>query len=309
MKRCFLYPGQGAQYPGMCKDLWEASGNVKELFSRSSKQTGKNLTELLFEGSEDDLKETENTQIAVTLANISAATYLTEAGVACAGCAGFSLGEYSALFDAGIIGEADIFRVVQKRGEIMAEVANGLGDSTGRPGMAAVLGLDLDEAMPVLDKLRDEKVYLANHSSPTQIVIAGPASGLDTADALFEEAGAMRYVVLKVSGPFHSPLMEDARVELESFLNTIQFEDPKKPVYANVTGSQIHSGDEAKELCVRQIVSPVQWVKTEGNLLSQGYEQYIEVGPGRVLSGLWKSFNKLLKCNVAGTIKDIEALA
>ena len=308
MKRCFLYPGQGAQFPGMCKDLWEASDAVREIFAIASKQTGKNLSELLFEGSEEDLKETENTQIAITLANIAAIGYLKGIGIESSGCAGFSLGEYSALYDAGIIGKHDIFRVVQQRGEIMADASNKLKGEGGQPGMAAVLGIDIEDAAPVLADLTNKDVYLANHSSPTQIVIAGTAAGLEQADALFEEAGAMRYVILKVSGPFHSPLMKDAGDELDSVLKRVSFSDPVKPIFANVTGERIRSGDEARELCVRQIVSPVQWVKTEENLLSLGYEQYLEVGPGRVLTGLWKSFTKKIRCQPAGAMEAIHSL-
>lgn len=292
----------------MGKDLWEGSDKVREIFSVAAAQTGKNLAELLFEGTEEELKETENTQIAVTLANIAALTYLGQAGIESSGCAGFSLGEYSALFDAGIIGIEDIFSVAQKRGEIMASASKILGDAGGKPGMAAVLGLDIEDAAPVIESLKSEQVFLANHSSPTQIVIAGTASGLERADALFEEAGAMRYVILKVSGPFHSPLMAEARDELESYLESVRFSDPRKPVFANVTGEQIQSAEEAKRLCVKQVVFPVQWVRTEKNLIAFDYEQYLEVGPGRVLAGLWKSFTKQIRCMPAGTLESIQGL-
>ena len=149
---------------------------------------------------------------------------------------------------------------------------------------------------------------MANHSSPTQIVIAGTFHGLKKAEILFDKAGALRFITLKVSGPFHSPLMSEARRELSEYLQDIAFADPIMPVYANVTGKRIKSGDEAKSLCIDQIVSTVLWVKTEQSLLSAGFDRFLEVGPGKVLSGLWKSYNKEFRCKPAGTVESIGEL-
>lgn len=308
MSTCFLYPGQGAQYPGMGRGLWEAEDEVKDLFALASDRTGKDLQHLLFEGTEEELKETDNTQIAVTLACVAASVLLRKRGIESDVCAGFSLGEYAALHDAGIVSREDIFTVVRKRGEIMAAAANALQTDEGRPGMAAVLGLDIQEASAVLRQLAGDGVYLANHSSPTQVVIAGTAEGLDKAEPLFDEAGALRYIRLRVSGPFHSPLMAEARDRLRNFLETVQFADPIKPVFANVTGEQISTADEAKKLCVDQIVSTVLWVRTEENLKAMNVDPVLEVGPGKVLAGLWKSFTKDVKCRPAGTVDDIQAV-
>lgn len=308
MKRCFLYPGQGAQYVGMGKDLWSESDAVREIFAEASDESGIDLVHTLFEGSAEDLIKTEITQVAVTVVNMAAMIYLGERGIASDGCAGFSLGEYSGLVDAGILPRSVVFRIVRKRGEIMAKAAADLKSDGGPPGMAAVLGLDFEESAEVLDKLRGDNVYLANHSSPSQIVIAGTHRGLEKADKLFEDAGALRYVRLKVSAPFHSPLMARAKEEMREYLAGIEFSDPVKPVFANVNGEQIPKGDEARRLCVEQIVSPVQWVATEEKILAMDFDQILEVGPGKVLSGLWKSYTKELRCKPAGTREAIAAI-
>ncbi len=307
MKRCFLYPGQGVQYLGMGKDLWNESSKVQDLFAEASDESGIDLQQVLFNGSAEELKRTENTQVAVTVVSLSAMTILAERGITSDACAGFSLGEYAALVDAGILSKKGIFKLVRKRGEFMAQAATDLAD--GPAGMAAVLGLDFEEAQKVLEDLSGEQVYLANHSSPSQIVISGPENALDKADELFEKAGALRFVRLKVSGPFHSPLMAAARDELSSYLEEVDFKDPVKPVFSNFTGDRINSGEEAKRGCIEQIVNPVRWVSIEGHLEAMGFDQILEVGPGTVLAGLWKSYTKALRCKPAGTVDAISEVA
>jgi [acyl-carrier-protein] S-malonyltransferase len=287
----------------MGKDLWSESGAVRDVFSEASDESGIDVAHVLFEGSAEDLLQTENTQVAVTVVNVAAMTYLRERGIESDACAGFSLGEYSGLVDAGILPRAVAFKLVRKRGEIMAKAADNLAG--GQAGMAAVLGLDFEEAQAVLNQLKDDDIYLANHSSPSQIVISGSVKALEKADTLFEEAGALRYVRLKVSGPFHSPLMAAARDGMAEYLKDIHFDDPIKPVFANVTGARISSGEEARRLCIEQIVSPVRWVTTEEKLHTMGFDQILEVGPGKVLSGLWKSYTKTLRCLPAGTTETI----
>ena len=308
MKTAFLFPGQGAQYPGMAKDLYEESQGVRDLFSRASDITGKDLPALLFEGTEDDLKVTDNTQIAVTLANISAAAVLKERGVEASSCAGFSVGEYAALYEAGILGLEDLFRVVVLRGQYMEKGSRASDGPEGPSGMSAVLGLPYEEAAPIVAGLAGDGVFIANHSSPTQIVLAGTASGLTKAEKALDEAGAMKVVRLKVSGPFHSPLLEDARRGFEQAIADVEFRDPVKPIFSNVTGTAIASGAEAKKLAGQQIVSTVKWVACMGEIASLGVERVLEVGPGRVLAGLWKSFTKELKALPAGTAEAITAV-
>jgi [acyl-carrier-protein] S-malonyltransferase len=308
---CFLFPGQGAQYPGMAKDLWETSAKVKELFTLASDSTGMDCERLLFEGSEEELKATDKTQVAMTLASVAASLVLKERGVTPAGCAGFSLGEYSALYEAGVIRLEDLFPIVKARGELMEKASRSLdaaAGGSGQAGMAAVLGMEYSAALEVLEAQASEEVYLANHSSPKQIVLAGTGSGLAAMEERFKAAGARRYVILKVSAPFHSPLLKEAAAGLEEFLASINFSDPRKAVYSNVTGKRYTSGQEAKENCVRQVVSMVRWVDEEESLVADGYTRFLEVGPGSVLSGLWKAFNRELPCLAAGKLEDIEKL-
>ncbi|MBN1685726.1 MAG: ACP S-malonyltransferase [Spirochaetales bacterium] len=307
MKRCFLYPGQGAQYSGMGKDLWEKSKPVQELFSGASDETGINLTKVLFEGTDEELRQTENTQVAVTVVSLAAMTYLREHEVTSDACAGFSLGEYAALVDAGVLSQKGVFRLVRKRGEFMADAALRLDG--GSSGMAAVLGLNFEQASRVLDDLSGEDIFLANHSGPTQIVLSGSDKALSRADELFDKAGALRFVRLKVSGPFHCPLMKAARDDLAEYLKDIEFKDPVKPVFANVTGAEVSTGAEAQRLCVEQIVSPVRWVPIEEKIAAMSFDQIYEVGPGKVLTGLWKSFTKASRCMPAGTAEEIAGLA
>ncbi len=308
-KNAFLFPGQGAQYPGMAKDLWEHSGEVKELFDLASDISKMDLKRLLFEGSEEELKATDKTQVAVTLASLAASLVLKEFDIKPDGFAGFSLGEYPAIYEAGIIKIEDLFRIVKVRGELMEKASRKLDSSTGNAGMAAVIGLKFDKALEAMEDLKGTDVYLANYSSPIQVVLAGTADGLKKAEGVFKEKGAKRFIMLKVSGPFHSPLLEYARAGLEEFLSDVDFSDPKLPVYANVTGDIIKSGTEAKENCIKQVVSLVKWVNEEESLLRDGFTGYYEVGPGKVLTGLWRSFNREYVCNPSGTLEEIKKLA
>ncbi len=308
MKTVFLFPGQGAQYQGMARDLWEASDKVKELFDFASRKTDMDLKKLLFEGSEEELKATDKTQIAVTLASLAAGLYLKESGITPHGTAGFSLGEYPALYEAGVIAYEDIFPLVKIRGELMEKASRHVDSDTGKSGMAAVIGLSYDEVLPVLEELKEDGVYLANYSSPIQVVLAGTAHGLQKAEKLFEEAGAMKYVQLKVSGPFHSPLLKEASDGLRDALEQMSFSDPQLPVYANASGKRVRTGDEAKDLLVKQIISTVRWVDEEQAILDDGFDEFLEVGPGKVLAGLWKSFYKKKRCQPAGSVEAIEKL-
>jgi [acyl-carrier-protein] S-malonyltransferase len=289
----------------MGKDLWDASDKVKELFRQASAASGMELTRLLFEGSEEELKVTDKTQIAVTLVNVAAGLACRERGIEPAGFAGFSLGEYTALYEAGVLRLEDLFPIVKSRGLLMEKASRGADTAGGRAGMAAVLGLGYPQALAALETLQDEQVSLANYSSPSQVVLSGTAEGLAKAEAAFKAAGAKRFIVLKVSGPFHSPLLEEARRGLEEALAAYTFSDPVKPVYSNVTGKRIASGAEARQLCVRQVVSTVLWVDEESSLLADGFQRCLEVGPGSVLAGLWKAFSKDVPCLPAGKQEEI----
>jgi len=309
VKTCFLFPGQGAQYPGMAKDLWDSSDKVKELFRRASDASGMDLKRLLFEGSEEELKATDKTQVAVTLANVAASLACRERGLQPAGFAGFSLGEYTALYEAGVLRLEDLFPIVKTRGILMEKASRAADTAGGRAGMAAVIGLGYPEASKALESLQGSQICLANYSSPTQVVLSGTAEGLAAAEAAFKAAGARRFIVLKVSGPFHSPLLEQARQGLEEALAGVAFADPRAPVYSNVTGKRISSGEEARRLCVRQVVSTVRWVDEEQSILADGFQRCLEAGPGSVLGGLWKAFSKDVPCLPAGKQVEIAAIA
>ena len=292
----------------MGKDLWDASAGVKELFRNASKVTGLDLEELLFRGSAEDLQATNRTQIAVTLVNVAVARVLAERGVAAHGYAGFSVGEYAALAAAGVIADEDLFRIVQARGELMEQASRGADTAGGPAGMAAVIGLAPEAVTAALEDA-GEGVYAANFSSPRQVVLAGTVEGLARAEQACSAAGARRFVRLRVSGPFHSPLIEGARRRFAEVVAGFEFRDPVTPVYANVTGARVTSGAEAQRRCVEQIVSSVQWVAEIHAVLDAGYERLLETGPGSVLTGLLRGFDTDVACTPVGTVEQVESVA
>ncbi|OHD73863.1 MAG: malonyl CoA-ACP transacylase [Spirochaetes bacterium RBG_13_68_11] len=303
MRTCLLFPGQGAQYPRMGMDLWEASPKVRELFLLASDAAGFDVKRALSEGTAEELAATDKAQVLITLVDLSAAAVLVERGIEPGGCAGFSLGEYAALCTAGIVGVEPVFRIVKVRGELMEKASRGLDAAGGKPGMAAVLGLPAERVAAVAAGI--EGVFVANHNSPVQLVLSGTAAGLSRAEELLKREGAKRFIRLKVSGPFHSPLMEGARVAFEEALAGFAFAEPVLPVYSNVTAGPIASGAEARALCGRQVVSPVRWVDEETRLAADGYVDFREAGPGTVLTGLFKALRPDVDCRPAGTLEAI----
>ena len=305
MKICFLFPGQGAQYPGMAKDLWEASHSVRELFQQASDASGMDTQKLLFDSTAQELKATDRTQVAITLANLCSSAVLREKGARMEGCAGFSLGEYAALSEAGVVRLEDVFPIVKTRGELMEKAARTLDSGAGAPGMAAVLGIPAEKVASTVEALSGSEVYISNHNSPVQMVVSGTAAGLAIAEQALKAAGAKRFVRLQVSGPFHSPLMAEARTAFDEALRSYTFSDPRIPVYSNVTGGLIRTGAEARELCGRQLVSMVRWVSVEESLLGDGFDRFFEAGPGTVLAGLLRALRPEAMCAAAGTLEGI----
>ena len=305
MKMCFLFPGQGAQYPGMARDLWESSAEVKDLFQAASDAVKMDMKKLLFDSSEEELKGTDKTQVAMTLASLCSSRVLRERGVVPAACAGFSLGEYAALCDAGVLSTADVFPIVQIRGQLMEKAARGLDSADGTPGMAAVLGLPAAKIVSTLEPLASAGVFASNYNSPVQVVVSGTAKGLALAETELKAAGAKRLVRLQVSGPFHSPLMAEARAAFDESLGRFAFADPVTAVYSNVTGKRIGTGREARELCGKQLVSMVKWVDVQESLLRDGCDRFLEAGPGTVLTGLLRALRPEARCSPAGTLASI----
>ena len=313
-KVVFLFPGQGAQYSGMAMDFLSSSA-VKSLFDTASEIFGKDAKELL-QSDADNLKRTDVSQPTITLANLAAAVYLGEQGFSPAACAGFSLGEYAALVSAGILDAADCLRLVKARGEAMQKTSDALreasgGDESVAPGMAAIVGLAPDQVESLIAQwsaagLKD--LYAANINSPKQVAVSGTAAALTEAETRFKEAGAKRVIRLQVAGPFHSPLMSDSVTTFAPVLEAATFRDPVIPIYSNVTGKKIASGEEAKKLALLQITSPVRWVEEEAEIAGAGAEVCLEVGPGKVLQGLWRDSGSEIPVFAAGTVEDIGKL-
>lgn len=290
----------------MAKDLWDASPAVRELFTVASDASGIDARKLLFESTAEELKATDRTQVAVTLASLCSSAVLRERGARMEGCAGFSLGEYAALCEAGVISIRDVFPIVKLRGELMEKTARTLDSASGSAGMVAVLGIPAERVASVVEPLAGEGAHLANYNSPAQMVISGTADGLLRAEKALKEAGARRLIRLAVSGPFHSPLMREARRAFDEALKGFTFNDPRVPVYSNVTGRSIASGAEARELCGKQLVSLVRWVTVEERLLEDGFDRFLEAGPGTVLAGLLRALRPDVTCAPAGTLEAIQ---
>jgi len=313
-KVAYLFPGQGAQYSGMGLDLL-SSDTVKSLFDTASEIFGKDVRELL-QADADTLKRTDVSQPVITVANLAAAIFLGEKGYAPSTCAGFSLGEYAALVCAGIIDTTDCLRLVKVRGEAMQKTADRLreesgGDPSAAPGMAAIVGLTPQQVEELIAQWKEaglKDLYAANINSPKQLVVSGTAAALTEAEKRFKEAGAKRVIRLQVAGPFHSPLMAGALEDFEPVLEKITFRDPVITIFSNVTGKKISSGAEAKKLTVQQITNPVCWVEEEAEIAASGIEACFEVGPGKVLQGLWKDTESQIPVLAAGTIEDIERI-
>jgi [acyl-carrier-protein] S-malonyltransferase len=305
VQTCFLFPGQGAQYPGMAKDFYETSKAVRDLFALASDASGIDLKRLLFEGSEEELKQTRNTQVAVALAGAASATCAREHGVHPDGCAGFSVGEWPALAEAGVVSYADMFRLVAERGRLMDEAGRRSGGST----MSAVINLAPAAIEAAIAGAGLKSVWVANYNSPTQSVISGTEADVAAAEEAVKAAGAKRAIRLKVSGAFHSPIMAYARDLFAEAVEPVAFSDPKIALFSNVTGKRVASGAEAKAFAVAQIVSPVRWIDEEAAILAEKPVFCVETGPGAVLGGLWKAVGGDVPCYPFGTLDQISAVS
>ena len=299
-KRALLFPGQGSQYVGMAKDLFDNSVEAKEMIRTADAALGVPLSFIMFNGPEQDLKQTEYTQPAIFVHSVVLASILRRLDFD--GAAGHSLGEYSALVACNAIQYYDAVQLVRFRGQAMQQAG------TDFPGtMAAVIGLD----RPTLEGICEEAsaegvVQCANFNSPGQIVLSGSVDGVLKAMELAKAAKARLVTQLQVSGAFHSPLMQSAKDKLSLKLDTFNFYDIKKPVYANVTAKAETSKEEIKENLFLQVTAPVLWEDTIRNMIADGFTDFVEVGPGKVLQGLVKRIDGSVTTSGIDKYADIE---
>lgn len=284
--KAFVFPGQGAQFVGMGKDLYETSSVAKDLFEKANEILGFRITDLMFSGTDEDLRQTKVTQPAiflhsVILAKTSGAEFAPEM------VAGHSLGEFSALVAANALSFEDGLKLVYKRALAMQKACE-QNPST----MAAVLGLPDNKVEEICSSITEEIVVPANYNCPGQIVISGTNAGIDKACELLKEAGAKRALKLSVGGAFHSPLMNPAKEELEKAINETEFSAPICPVYQNVTTVAETDPSTIKKNLIAQLTAPVKWTQSVEHMIADGATEFVELGPGAVLQGLVKKINK-----------------
>jgi [acyl-carrier-protein] S-malonyltransferase len=287
MKAC-IFPGQGSQFPGMGKDLYDSNPIAKELFEKANSILGFRITDTMFSGTEEELKQTNITQPAIFLHSVAMAATINDLNPDMV--AGHSLGEFSALVANKTLSFEDALVLVSKRATAMQKACE-MNPST----MAAVLGMDDNKVTEICDQVTKESgeiVVAANYNCPGQLVISGSNKGVEIACEKLKAAGAKRALILPVGGAFHSPLMEPARVELEAAINSTTFNNPVCPVYQNVTANAVTDPNEIKKNLIAQLTAPVRWTQTVEQMIKDGATSFLEIGPGKVLQGLVKKVNK-----------------
>jgi [acyl-carrier-protein] S-malonyltransferase len=290
-KLAFLFPGQGSQYCGMGCDLTEAFAESRQVFDQANAALGFSMSDMCYTASLEELKQTENTQPAILTVSVAAYRALEKRGVKPDFVAGHSLGEYSALVAAGGLDFSAAVKLVRARGRYMQEAV-----PAGEGAMAAILGLPPAEVLEICKKAADhEVVSAANLNSPEQTVISGSAAAVKRAVEIASQSGAKRAVILPVSAPFHCALMAPAQKRLEHDLRAANFTALKTPLITNVDAEAITTGDEAREALIRQVTSPVRWLDSVHEMIESGVTIFVEVGPGKVLSGLMRQIDRSVR--------------
>lgn len=303
MKTAFVFPGQGSQKVGMLQDLYNEYAIVRQRFAEADEALGYSISKLCFEGPDTELVKTANTQPAILTASIACYEVLKEKGFTPDIVGGHSLGEYSALVAAGVLKFADAVYLVHERGEFMQEAV-----PIGKGAMAAILALPREQVVEICQQVNDEvgSVQAVNFNCPGQIVIAGETAAVEKAAELMKAAGAKRAVMLPVSAPFHSRLMEPAADKLKVELDKVTLSDAQIPVVANVNGQILTDASAIKESLVKQAASPVLWEDCVATMVNFGAQAFVEVGPGKVLTGFTKKINKEMQL---ANVEDVASLA
>ncbi|MGF7396024.1 ACP S-malonyltransferase [Thermoanaerobacterium thermosaccharolyticum] len=300
MKIAFIYPGQGAQYTGMGKEIYDNFSEAREVFEEANDSLGYDIAKLCFEGPDEELMKTENTQPAILTVSIALTKVLSNKGIKADVTAGLSLGEYSALVYSGVLSFKDAVRLVKKRGEYMQNaVPIGIG------GMAAIIGLDNETVENICCDVKDVGIVEpANYNCPGQLSIAGEIKALEKAVELAKAKGAKKAVMLPVSAPFHCSMLKEAGFKLEGDLKEIYTYDMSVPVITNVTADYVRI-DEVKKMLVKQVSSPVLWEQSIRRMIEDQVDTFIEIGPGKTLTGFMKRIDKAKK---ALNFEDIDSL-
>lgn len=303
MKTAFLFPGQGSQKVGMVQDLFENYDSVKALIKEADETLGFSISKMMFEGPDTELMKTEFTQPAILTASVAVWQVLKEHGLTPDIAAGHSLGEYSALVAAGSISFADAVHTVHLRGRFMQEAV-----PLGEGGMAAVIGSNPETIVKVCGEVSTEDlpVQAVNFNCPGQVVIAGATAAVEKACEALKEAGARRAIMLKVSAPFHSTLMEPAALRLKEVLDKIDIHDTAIPVVANVNAKEETKADEIRKNLVDQAAHPVHWEESIRNMVAGGVDMTVEAGPGTVLTGFMKKIARSVPCHHAEDVATID---